>query len=369
MCALYYHTSKQSQNTGGYGVTLISLQESFYCCILRDSESLLESFYCCVLQSDSGGCSWLLGVLLQSGLLSYFVPSCICPACEVRLWDAFKAVIIHVRRVRICLSPNIDKLAGLSYSLVTDWGLDETRYWVILKKREGQLLQGSSEVVWPANFVFAMVKGGLPAGESREFSRAIVPETFWPPAGRPSGRKVFKAPIWFWFLSDRWIIPEDRQEMSRAVKLACIGWHKHQWGGGSWQQAGTPATAAAGAGDLWLVWEQGEGRTLLQSGCWLPVHRPVWMGIVKPTHARVVPLRAWPRLPKRSSIFFLPLCTPLESHSTVEVSAEVFCLSGNRIFKARGSADFSNTLYTSPFYRDFCWARARELLWERSGVV
>lgn len=36
-----------------------------------------------------------------------------------------------------------------------------------------------------------------------------------------------------------------------------------------------PATASAGACDLQAVQEQGGGKTSLQSGCWLPVHRPV----------------------------------------------------------------------------------------------
>lgn len=49
--------------------------------------------------------------------------------------------------------------------------------------------------------------------------------------------------------------------------------------------------------------------------------------------------------------------------------AEVFCLSGSRVLKAGGSAEFLNMLYTRPFCREFYWARARELLWERSGVV
>lgn len=62
ICLLYYHTSKQSQNTGGYRMALISLQESFYRYVLRGFGVLLESFYFCVLPSDSSGCCCLISL-------------------------------------------------------------------------------------------------------------------------------------------------------------------------------------------------------------------------------------------------------------------------------------------------------------------
>lgn len=53
ICLLYYHTSKQSQNTGSYRVALNSLQDSFYCYVLRGfgglSEISIAMFYRVIL--------------------------------------------------------------------------------------------------------------------------------------------------------------------------------------------------------------------------------------------------------------------------------------------------------------------------------
>lgn len=187
ICLLYYHTSKQSQNTGGYSVALISLQESFYWC------SFTEWFQWMLLSTKS----WVLGVLLQSGLLSYFAPPCVCPMCELRLWDAFKAVIIWMRHVRICLFPSTDKLDGPSYYLATEQG--ENQLLSDIEKREGQLPQGSKKVVWPADLTFATVKGRRVGG---------ILMCCWP---------------WNFLTTG-----------GQTVWLA--RWHEHQWGGISWQE-------------------------------------------------------------------------------------------------------------------------------------
>lgn len=94
-------------------------------------------------------------------------------------------------------------------------------------------------------------------------------------------------------------------------------------------------------------------KTLLLSGCWLPVHRPVWMAIVKDTH--VFPRGTWLWLPKRSSAFFLPPACHWDIAEAVEFSSETsLCLSGNHIPKAHGSSVSwlpEHTGYTSFLHR------------------